>query len=193
MIELFSLDRMSRVNAKFDRDKLLAFNTDAVAAASEDRLLETFNDWLSVNLDSPISRAGLDEAVKRTLLQVNRGFRTFPDIDAKSGFLFVADDAIAYDPKAVNKVLAKDDGAGYAMLETLLPQLEAAEPWTHEVLERVITQACESQNVGMGKVAQPIRVAVSGTTVSPAIYDTLVLLGKTRTLSRIRRVLADRS
>jgi glutamyl-tRNA synthetase len=44
----------------------------------------------------------------------------------------------------------------------------------------------------MGKVAQPIRVAVSGGTVSPAIYDTLVLLGKDKTLARIRRTLALR-
>jgi len=192
MIELFRIERMSRVNAKFDRDKLLAFNTDAIAAAGEDRLLEAFDDWLSVNPDSPLSKAKLDVDTKRTLLSVNKGFRTFADIETKSGFLFKDDAAIEYDPKAVQKVLAKNDGEGYAMLEALLAMLEAVEPWTRQNLEKLITDVCESQKVGMGKVAQPIRVAVSGTTISPAIYDTLVLLGKAKTLNRIRGALTER-
>jgi len=191
MIELFSIDRMSRVNAKFDRDKLLAFNTDAIAAASEDRLLEAFNDWLSVNPDSPFAGANLDTDTKRTLLAVNKGFRTFVDLEAKSGFIYKDDTTIEYDPKAVKKVLAKNDGEGYAMLEKLLPMVESLETWTHESLETLIAGVCESQAVGMGKVAQPIRVAVSGGTISPAIYDTLVLLGKEKTLNRIRRVLVE--
>jgi len=189
MIELFSTQRMSRVNAKFDREKLLAFNTDAIASATEERLLAAFDDYLAVNPDSPLSQANLDAETKRTLLHVNKGFRTFADIETKSGFIYRDDDAIQYDPAAVKKVLAKNDNAGYKMLDTLLPQLEATDPWTPETLETLIKNICESQQVGMGKVAQPIRVAVSGTTVSPAIYDTLVLLGKQKTLNRLRRTL----
>lgn len=189
MIELFSLERMNRVNAKFDRDKLLAFNTDAVATMDEDRLLEAFSDYLNVS-DSPIGRAQLDDATKRTLLQVNKGFRTFADIDTKSGFLYVPDDEIEYDPAAVKKVLIKGGNAGFDMLGHVLPKLEATDPWTAENLEALIKETCETQEVGMGKVAQPLRVAVAGTTVSPAIYDTLILLGKERTLHRIRRALA---
>jgi glutamyl-tRNA synthetase len=188
MVELFQLDRVGRTNAKFDRDKLLAFNTDAAAAASEERLQQAYDDYLSVS-DSPVGKASLSPEKKRDLLRINHGFRTFADIDHKCGFLFVGDDAIQYDPAAVKKVLEK---GGYDMLAALLPMLEAQEPWTAELLERLLTDVCTSQAVGMGKVAQPIRVAVSGGTVSPAIYDTLVLLGKPRTLSRIRQTLAMR-
>jgi glutamyl-tRNA synthetase len=193
MVELFSIERMNRVNAKFDRDKLMAFNTDYVAAASEDRLLEGLNDYLAVNPESPIARAGLDDEQKRTLLAINKGFRIFSDIETKSGFLFKADEEIEFDPKAVKKVLAKNDGQGYAMLGTLLPKLEALEPWSADGLEALIKGVCEEQEVGMGKVAQPIRVAVSGGTVSPAIFDTLLWLGKEVTLRRIRRALEYRS
>ena len=192
LIEAFSVERMSRVNAKFDRDKLLAFNTDALASAAPDRLLEAFNDWLSVNPDCPIAEAGLDDHTKRALLDANKGCRTLADIETKSGFIYRGDDAIEYDPKAVNKVLAKNDGEGYAMLETLLPRLEAVDPWNAETLESLIAGICESRDVKMGKVAQPIRVAVSGTTISPAIYDTLTLLGKDKTLARIRRALCQK-
>ncbi len=190
IVEVFDTARINRANAKFDRDKLLAFNTDYCTSLGEDRLLEAFNDWLSINPESPLAKANLDEPGRRMLLQVNKGFRLFPDIEKKSGFLYVPDEAIEYDPQAVKKILAKNDGEGFAMLRTLLPQLEATTPWTHETLEALITSVCQSQNAGMNKVAQPIRVAVAGTTVSPAIYDTLVMLGKEKTLKRIRRVLA---
>jgi len=193
MIELFSIERISRVNARFDRDKLLAFNTHAAATASEERLLAALDDWLPLNPDSPLSKANLDPDMKRTLLEVNKGFRTFADLETRSGFIYLPDEAIRYDPAAVRKVLAKGDGAGFKMLEMLLPMLEAVEPWTPETLEALMHGLCESHSVGMGQVAQPIRVAVSGSTISPAIYDTLALLGKDKTLTRIRRALAERA
>ncbi len=201
MVELFSLDRVGRTNAKFDREKLLAFNTDWINTSSPDRLLAAFDDYLAVNHHevnqheaqaSALSRANLDEHTRRELLRVNHGFRTFADIEHKSGFIYMGDEAIAYDESAVNSVLAKADNAGYQMLELLLPRLEALEPWTAESLEALIKDVCAAQSVGLGKVAQPIRVAVSGNTVSPAIFDTLVLLGKTKTLRRIRRALTQR-
>jgi len=189
MIEMFSIERLGRANAKFDRDKLLAFNTDAIAQATEDRLLVALDDWRSANPELPIGRIDLETETKRQLLAVNRGFRTYADIEHKSGFLYRDDNDIPYDPAAIRKVLAKNDNAGYAMLETLLPLLTAVEPWSHQELEKLITSICESQNAKMGDVAQPLRVAVAGTTISPAIYDTLTMLGKQHTITRIRRVL----
>ncbi len=188
MVQLFSLDRVGRTNAKFDREKLLAFNTDAAAGMEPEQLLSRFEDYLSLS-DSPIGKANLSADEKREVLRINKGFRTFPDIDQKSGFLYIADEAVQYDEAAVKKVLEK---GGFDMLATLLPILESHEPWTAESLEALLKQVCESQNTGMGKVAQPIRVAVSGGTISPAIYDTLTLLGKPRTLNRIRRALTLR-
>jgi glutamyl-tRNA synthetase len=189
MVGLFGVDRIGRTNAKFDRDKLIAFNTDAMAAAAEERLMPAFDDFLAVNPELRISRAGLDTEARRTLLQINKGLRTFADIDYKCGVLYDADENVKYDPDAVKKVLAKGENAGYRMLKLLLPQLEAIEAWTVAGLEAVITSVCESQSVNMGKVAQPVRVAVTGGTVSPPIYETLALLGKARTLNRIRQCL----
>jgi len=189
MVQLFSIDRIGRTNARFDRDKLLAFNTDAVAAASLERLLAGFKDYISVNPETAFG--GLDDAALSELLRLNRGFRTFRDIETRSGFLYRPDDQIAYDPKAIKDVLHKGEQAGIRMLQMLLPRLEAAEPWNAATLQALLDRACAEQNVGMGKVAQPIRVAVAGTTISPAIVDTLVVLGKTRTLARIRRCLEN--
>jgi len=91
----------------------------------------------------------------------------------------------------VKKFLDKSDGAGWAMLAELRDILAACD-WTHEAIDKLIAGVCEQKEVGMGKVAQPIRVAVAGRAVSPRITDTLIFLGKEKTLTRIDRCLASR-
>ncbi|HET6427801.1 MAG TPA: glutamate--tRNA ligase [Phycisphaerae bacterium] len=188
LIEAFSLDRLSKTNARFDRQKLLAFNTAAVAAAAPGRLLAAFKDYLSLN-QTPIPSG--DDDLLAAVLAACKGFRTFSDIIDKAGVLFGPDDAFEYDPAAVTKFLAKGEGSGYAVLAELRPLLAGAE-WTGEALEALIERFCREKDLGMGKVAQPIRVAVAGRAVSPGIADTLVLLGKDKTLARIDRCLAMR-
>lgn len=189
-IARFKVEDIGKSNAKFDRDKLLAFNTNWAARLDPDRLLAAFKDFLAVNRSV---MADLDDAVLRRVLSCCAGFRTFRDVVTKAGFAFADDKDIVLDEKAVAKVLQKNDGAGYAMLETLLPQLEAVAPWSHEALESLLTGVCERQQVNFGAVAQPIRVALSGSTISPAIYDTLELVGREKTLRRIRATLTQRS
>jgi glutamyl-tRNA synthetase len=186
LIESFSLDRLTRVNAKFDRDKLLAFNTAAAAGAGEGRLVKAFGDYLSLNPEERIP--GDDGGLLRTLLSANKGFRTFRDISDKSRVLFIPDGDLEYDEKAVKKVLAAGDGAGFAMLADLRPELAELE-WSTKSLADFIESVCQKNGVGMGKVAQPIRVAVAGRTVSPGIVDTLLILGREKSLARIDRCL----
>ena len=154
----------------------------------EDRLLEALGDFVSVS-DSKLS--GGDDATMRHLLRANLGFRTLADIDRKSRFLFVADEEIEYEPKPVKKFLLEKEGAGLAMLETLRPQFEALDEWTEERFEALFTELCEATDQKLGQVAQPVRVAISGGSVSPPIYDSLVLLGRERTLRRIDRCLQE--
>ena len=187
MIESFSLDRLSKANAKFDRTKLLAFSTEAVAEAPPERLLAGLKDYLSLNA-TPIPP---DEEMLGRLIRANKGFRTFADVVAKSGVLFVAADAFEYDDKAVRKVLAKGGDAGWAMLAGLRPALAESE-WTEEALKALVEGVCEEKGAGMNAVAQPLRVAVTGSTVSPSIYETLLILGKQKALARIDRCLALR-
>ncbi len=181
MIELFSVERIGKTNAKFDREKLLAFNTDTVASAPEDRLLAGFKDYLSLN-ETLIPH---DDDLLRHLIIGNRNFRTYADIVAKTKVLFDKITPIEYDPKAVEKVLRKGENAGFKELAALRPLLQTAAEWTNESLEKVVEQYCLSHNLNMGKVAQPLRVAVTGSTVSPPIGQTLWLLGREPTLARI--------
>ncbi len=184
LVEAFTPSGIGKSNAKFDRDKLIAFNTDAAAEADADRLLAGLKDYLSLNETNLPD----DEDVLRRLLRMNRGFRTFADILGKCGVLFAADDSYGFDPKAVKKVLEKNDGAGYAVLSAIRPLLAEVD-WTAEALEKWLKEYCQAGSLGMGKVAQPLRVAVTGTRISPPIGETLELLGRERTLTRIERCL----
>ena len=132
-----------------------------------------------------------NERVLRELIRANRGFRTFAQIVEKSAVLFVADDAFDYDEKAVQEVLSRNDRAGFAMLAEARTALATCQ-WTEEALKALMQRICEVHGVGMGKVAQPIRVAVTGSTISPSIHETLLILGKDKALSRIDHCLATR-
>jgi glutamyl-tRNA synthetase len=185
MVELFDVSRIGKSNAKFDRDKLLAFNTDAMADASPERKLACFKDFLARNdTHLPVG----DEALLARLLEINDTARTFQDIVDKCDILFAPDEKVVYDPKAVKKALRKGDNAGFAALADARPELAEVE-WSAEALEAWMSEFCQRREIGMGKIAQPLRVAVTGTPVSPQIVDTLLLAGKDRTLARIDRCL----
>ena len=133
---------------------------------------------------------GQPDAVLARVIECCRGFRVFPDLEYKCGALFVPDEQIRYDEKAVRKVLLKDDGQGRRVLEFLRAVLASAPQWTPTALDELIRGAAEAQGLELGKIAQPLRVAVTGSTISPQISDTLDLLGRERTLARIDRALA---
>ncbi len=187
MVELFSLDRIGQANAKFNREKLLAFNTEACAAAPEDRLLAALRDLLSLQPTSSMNGA-TDEQLQR-VLKMNAGMRTVREVVEKSRFLFMADDQIEYQPDAIEKVLKKNEGQGLKALKEVRTVLEGVSDWTPHPIEEAVKKYCETSGLGLGKVAQPIRVAVSGTSISPPIFETLGFLGKEKSLRRIDRCL----
>ena len=191
LVRLFSLEGVGKANAKFNREKLLAFNTEACAGAPIERLVAAFRDYLQVNPQSPLNPA-TDEQLTR-LLNMKKGFRVLREVDELSRFLFVPDEQIIYDPDAVERVLKKQNGQGLAALRDLLPALSGLSEWTTASLDEAVKQYCEQKQLGLGKVAQPLRVAVTGTTVSPPIFESLEFLGRQRTLARIQRCLAQAS
>jgi glutamyl-tRNA synthetase len=188
MVALFSVERIGKTNAKFDRRKLLAFNTDACAAAPEDRLLAGLKDYLSLNPGAPGPIPVGDDDLLRRVLRAAKGFRTFADVPAKCGVLFAADDLYPYDEQAVAKVLRKNNGEGFVVLDQVRAVLGSA-GWTNDAIGKALEAFCAGKGLGMGKVAQPIRVAVTGSTISPAIAETLLFLGRDKALARIDRCL----
>jgi len=88
-----------------------------------------------------------------------------------------------FDEKAVAKNFKPETGA---LLDAFVQQVEALPEWTAEAIHALISSVCEQFEAGMGKLAQPIRILVSGGSVSPPIDATLALLGREETLTRLR-------
>ena len=146
-------------------------------------------DFLSVNPESPLNAA--DDAALVKIIEMNAGMRTLREVEEKSRFFFVPDDLIDYRPEAIEKVLLKNEKQGLNALRSVREILAAANDWTAHGLETAVKAFCESSGLGLGKVAQPIRVAISGTTVSPPIFASLELLGKEKSLRRMDNCLAE--
>lgn len=180
LIESFSLSRLTKSNSLFDRSKLIAFNTEHIRMAPKDKLLGCLKDYLK-EIKSPLLKG--DDAMLSRLLEINAGARTLENIENKSRFLFVDNDSIEYDEKAVKKVLLKDKAL--EILATIREKLSATEQFTEQAIEDILRSLAEEKQLGLGKVAQPLRVAICGTTVSPPIFDSVTLLGKENTLARI--------
>lgn len=188
LCDAFSLARVGKTNAKFDRDKLLHFNTARYSDNTPERNVAALRDYLAVNPDSPL--AGLPDATLERLIQNNLGFRTFQELERKCGALFVADEALEYNAQVIKKVLLKNDRAGAGYLRGAREQLAALEAWTEDTIETCLRTYVEQLGVKFGDVAQTLRVALTGTNISPAIFESLALAGRETTLRRIDAMLA---
>lgn len=187
LIECFDINRLNKANSFFDRSKLLAFNTEHINKADISVLLRHFKGYLNLN-NSPLLSA--DDALLARFIELNRGARTLAEIESKCMLFFIDDDKIKYDDKAVEKVLLKNDKQGIGMLKIITERLEAMQDFDHASIDNMLRSLAEQMHTGLGSVAQPLRVAVSGTTISPAIFDTVSILGKQKTLNRINRTLS---
>ncbi len=180
LIDCFDITRLTKSNSLFDRGKLVAYNTEHLKMLPKEKLLAHFKAYLKV-VDSPVAKTN-DETLLR-FIKICEGARTLADIEHKCKFLFTADDRIEYDEKAVQKVLFKDNGL--AMLKLVRDKLAGMAELTEQGIEDMLRALAEEHKVGLGKVAQPLRVAITGSTISPPIFDSVQLLGKEQTLKRI--------
>ena len=186
LIQAFDLSRVNKSNSLFDRQKLMSFNTEHLKTATTplDTLVQHFRAYLNEN-NSPVAKA--DDELLARIIRINEGARTLEQIEQKTRFAFLADDAIEYDPKAVNKVLLKGDGL--EMLKAVSEALATLKDLTPEAIETLLRALAEEKQVGLGKIAQPLRVAICGNTISPPIFDAVDMLGMDTVLKRIEDTL----
>lgn len=184
LIKAFDLSRLTKSNSLFDRQKLIAFNTEHIKMIPHEKLLGHLKDYLKT-INSPVLSAD-DEQLKR-IIELCAGARTLADIERKSRFLFLENDKIEYDSDAIKKVLLKGDGID--VLKTIRDRIEMQEQVTAKYTEDMLRSLAEERKVGLGKVAQPLRVALCGSTISTSIFESVEILGKENTLARIENVI----
>jgi glutamyl/glutaminyl-tRNA synthetase len=165
----FSLERVSKNPAVFDEQKLRWMNGRYVR--------ELAVDDLTARLEQFTGRSGLRDAVEVTQEKISTLDEFWPL--ARSFF-----DEPADDPAAREKFLAPESGAqALATVRSALADVPA--PWSTETVEPALRAAVEGSGMKAKQVFQPLRVALTGTTVSPGIFETVALVGRDAALARI--------
>jgi len=187
LVEAFTLDRMGKTAAKFDREKLEWMNGMYIRAASVERIVSAMKDY------SEFNEAHWNGESEALLTEIATLFReratTIRSLDEQVAWIFHAPSA--YGPqKSVKKFLLKNDGAGLAVLRETAGVLEEVTEWAATELETVLTAHCEAKLEGkLGAIAQPLRIALTGGPVSPPIFATLALLERGEVQRRIQACL----
>ncbi len=181
LIQKFDIDQLNKSAASFNLDKLLWVNQQYLQHTSSARLVEASAPFFS--------DAGLDLAHGPTLsllLDAQRTrARTLLEMVDKSRAFF--GDEVEFEPGAASKYLTPEVAP---ILHALHDQLAALADWRKETLHALVEAVAQTLGLKLGQVAQPLRVAVMGSTVSPAIDVTLELLGKARSLKRLAAALS---
>jgi glutamyl-tRNA synthetase len=191
MITLFSPDGLQRKAAIFDPQKLEWMNGQHLSRTPATVLADIIGTGgvtlgMSVNVTGAVSAPKISEAVI-DLLKVRA--RRIGDIERQAG-PYISDAPIAYDTEAVEKNW-KDRRAAADILDASHETLEGIpeDDWTAERLEPALRSLAESRGVAAGKVFQALRVALTGFSVSPGIFEILVVQGRNRALGHIRNAL----
>jgi glutamyl-tRNA synthetase len=181
MAELFDLTTLQRAPAAFNLDKLLWLNQ---------HYLKTLDpEYVLGHLLWHLEKVGIDVAagpnpVELLIAQRDR-CKTLIEIVEKSRFFY--EEFEQYDTTAASKNLTAEAAPA---LNALATELNNLTNWDKEAIHQAIQKIAEGLQIGLGKVAQPLRVAVTGNTISPPIDITLALLGKPKTLARLQRALS---
>ena len=173
-IEWFDIDHVGKAPSRMDLKKLENLNGHYIRETGDERLAE---------LVAP--RLQLDDAGKALLV------KAMPELKARAHnlneladgarFLFASRPLPLDEPAAA--LLTAD---ARALLSQAHNALGSVDEWAHDALEQAVRDVAERENVKLGKLAQPLRAALTGRTTSPGIFDVLALLGKTESLARLQ-------
>lgn len=181
LCRLFDVGDVNKSASTFSPDKLLWINQQHIMKSTTERLAPELSkqyELIGVSTDDGPEPAAVVEALKERA-------QTMRDMAQSSAFFYV--DFDEYDEKAARKNLKAETREAVAQVKQALAELAY---WQAEPIHEAIVATAEKLELKLGKVAQPIRVAVSGGPVSPPIDVTLELLGRDKTLQRIDRALA---
>lgn len=185
LVVAFDLSAVGRSAAAFDEEKLTAFNGERIRQLPVDELAERLIVHLDGSLGGPQLVGNPPTVSQRAVITglvplIQERMQRLDEVERYAPAFLL--DEVSLDPDAVAKVLAKPgaDEVLRAAREAL-----AEVDWTLEAIEEALRAVATQRDTGFGKVAQPIRVAVTGTTVSPPLFESLELLGRDRSLERI--------
>ena len=185
MIEKFTLKRANKTSAQFNNIKLDWMNGQYIK--------NTPVEQLAAEVKRFFEKAGIDmtkitaEWLTNLVILYHERFKTFLDLQNQTRFFFT--DTIEYDQAAVDKFLKKE-GAG-ELLKEVYAAVSQVDNFDKKTLEDSLRALTEKLGVGFSKLAQPMRVAITGKSVSAGIFETMELLGKEKTINRLSHTIKN--
>ncbi|MBD3306900.1 glutamate--tRNA ligase [candidate division KSB3 bacterium] len=188
MIDHFSLEGVGKSAGVFNTEKLLWLNQHYLKETPLPDLAKQLLPFLEKrysHLVSPLDGEPLSSDspwLHEVIQTLQERSKTLVEMADALGYYFVEE--VSYQEKAARKFLTPDTAE---LFDALVPRLEAADAFDSQTLSTVVRDFAAQQELKLGKVAQPIRVALTGGTASPGIFDVMALLGKTTVITRLRR------
>jgi len=184
LVEWFDLGNIGKSPARFDFAKLENLNGHYIRHLDDASLVDEFIAFLPNTDGGDEMLAQLDGSkrgqLRKSMAGLKERAKTLVELKTGAAFLFAAR-PLSLDEKA-KQIIA--DG-GMAALRELKPVLEASGEWTATVLEAAVKAHAEKTGIKLGKLAQPLRAALTGTSTSPPIFDVLDVLGREEAMGRI--------
>jgi len=180
MIELFDLKDINKSASAINPEKLLWLNQHYIKEADPHHVAE--------HLKYHMDKAAIDTSNGPELHQIVSGLaeRSKTLVEMANSSRYFYEDFVEYDEKAAKKNFK---AAAIEPLEFLLQQFSQVENWIGHDLHQIVLDSAEKLELKLGKIAQPLRVAVTGSGASPSIDITLELIGKDRTLQRLENAI----
>jgi glutamyl-tRNA synthetase len=180
LIEKFSLDNVGRSAGVFNPEKLLWLNSHYIKTGDPQRLAELLKPFLNGK--------GIDISAGPDLVRVVKSLqeRSATLVEMTAGAEFYYADPVVYAEKGQKKFLKSEQ---VDIFETIFDKLNSCDEFIEEKLEVAFAEILAATELKFGKVAQPLRFALTGGAASPGIYDILQILGKERSLKRIEQAL----
>jgi len=183
LIKHFSFDSVNTSAAIFDADKLSWVNEQYIQSTPPEELAQHLEPHLIKTGVLEKDHGRSPQEIARVIPCLNQRAKTLVEMAEKSAFFFKKD--VEFDEKARSKFLTEE---ARPLLEKVIAGLSALDDFSAENIESLFKKIVEEEGMKLGKLAQPVRVALTGTTVSPGIYDVILLLGKEETLKRLQNV-----
>jgi len=175
----FDLSGIGRSPARLDFRKLENLCGQHMAVAGDAALLHELQSYLA-SAGQPALTSGQADALQRSLYCLKDRAKTFPELIEKAHFA-LASRPIVPDAAAAGAL----DTVSRGILKSLTPQLQTAS-WTKEALEVILSDAAAAHGLGFGKIAAPLRAALAGRTVTPSVYDMMLVIGRDETVARLQ-------
>jgi glutamyl-tRNA synthetase len=184
MIKWFDIKDVNKGAARFDFDKLAAINGHHMRAAEPDALTEvlikTIPHLSNSDIVAKLASPGKQDQLAAAMPGLKERAKTLVEL-ADSALYLVAERPLRLDEKA--SALLDDEGR--TVLREIHPLLDTSQEWTAAALDTIARAYAEGRNLKLGKVAQPLRAALTGRSTSPGVFDVLEVLGREEALGRI--------